>query len=57
MLGKTLAEYDPEVHAVVRAELSRRQPPLEMIPSANFGPVSLASRPLCPHLGILMRGC
>jgi hypothetical protein len=57
MLGKTLAEYDPEVHAVVRAELPRRQPPLEMIPSANFGPVSLASRPLRPHLGILMRGC
>ncbi|MFI9584181.1 serine hydroxymethyltransferase [Streptomyces sp. NPDC052236] len=37
-LNTPLAELDPEVHAVLRAELHRQQSTLEMIASENFAP-------------------
>lgn len=38
---QSLAEFDPEIHNAVRAELARQQNTLEMIASENFAPVSV----------------
>jgi glycine hydroxymethyltransferase len=38
---ESLATYDPEVHAAIRAELGRQQDTLELIASENFAPVSV----------------
>jgi glycine hydroxymethyltransferase len=37
--NRSLAEFDAEVHAAVRTELSRQQDTLELIASENFAPV------------------
>jgi glycine hydroxymethyltransferase len=36
-----LADYDPEVHAAISAELARQQGTLELIASENFAPVAV----------------
>ncbi|RYB89121.1 serine hydroxymethyltransferase [Nocardioides glacieisoli] len=41
MLNESLASYDPEVHAAIRAELDRQQSTLELIASENFAPVAV----------------
>jgi glycine hydroxymethyltransferase len=41
MLDESLASYDPEVHAAIRAELDRQQSTLELIASENFAPVAV----------------
>jgi len=41
MHDDSLASYDPEVHAAIRAELARQQSTLELIASENFAPVSV----------------
>ncbi len=41
MHNDSLATYDPEVHAAIRAELDRQQSTLELIASENFAPVSV----------------
>lgn len=41
VLDRRLADFDPEVHANVRAESERQQRTLEMIASENFAPVSV----------------
>ena len=40
-LDQSLADYDPEVHAAIRAELARQQDTLELIASENFAPVAV----------------
>jgi len=40
-LNQHLVDYDPEVHAAIRAELTRQQDTLELIASENFAPVSV----------------
>ncbi|MFC0529051.1 serine hydroxymethyltransferase [Phytohabitans kaempferiae] len=39
-LDQRLADFDPEIHAAIRAELRRQQQTLEMIASENFAPVA-----------------
>ncbi|MCR8574980.1 serine hydroxymethyltransferase [Streptomyces sp. Isolate_219] len=41
VLDRRLADFDPEVHTAVRAELARQQNTLEMIASENFAPVAV----------------
>ncbi|GAA2602611.1 serine hydroxymethyltransferase [Dactylosporangium fulvum] len=41
LLNDNLADFDPEVHAAIRAELARQQNTLEMIASENFAPVAV----------------
>ncbi|WP_203831677.1 serine hydroxymethyltransferase [Catellatospora citrea] len=41
MLDSPLAEFDPEVHAALRAELGRQRDTLEMIASENFAPLAV----------------
>ncbi|MEU8784481.1 serine hydroxymethyltransferase [Streptomyces sp. NPDC048637] len=41
ILDRRLADFDPEVHTAVRAELERQQSTLEMIASENFAPVAV----------------
>ncbi|MEV4414816.1 serine hydroxymethyltransferase [Catellatospora sp. NPDC049609] len=40
-LERTLAEFDPEVAAALRAELGRQRDTLEMIASENFAPLAV----------------
>ena len=40
-LNQSLADYDPDVHAAIRAELARQQDTLELIASENFAPVAV----------------
>ncbi|WP_144127269.1 serine hydroxymethyltransferase [Catellatospora sichuanensis] len=40
-LDSPLAEFDPEVHAALRAELGRQRDTLEMIASENFAPLAV----------------
>lgn len=40
-LNATLEEFDPEVHAALRAELGRQRDTLEMIASENFAPLAV----------------
>ncbi|MEU7821537.1 serine hydroxymethyltransferase [Catellatospora sp. NPDC049133] len=40
-LDAPLAEFDPEVHAALRAELGRQRDTLEMIASENFAPLAV----------------
>jgi len=40
-LDTPLAEFDPDVHTAVRAELGRQQQTLEMIASENFAPLAV----------------
>ncbi|WP_155370211.1 serine hydroxymethyltransferase [Catellatospora vulcania] len=40
-LDTPLAEFDPEVHAALRAELGRQRDTLEMIASENFAPLAV----------------
>ncbi|TQK71726.1 MULTISPECIES: serine hydroxymethyltransferase [unclassified Nocardioides] len=39
--GQHLADYDPDVHAAISAELARQQGTLELIASENFAPVAV----------------
>jgi glycine hydroxymethyltransferase len=41
VLNRSLAETDPEVHAVIGAELARQESTLEMIASENFAPLAV----------------
>ena len=41
VLGGSLAETDPEVHAAISAELARQESTLEMIASENFAPLAV----------------
>ena len=41
MLNTSLAEFDPDVYAAIRAELQRQQSTLELIASENFAPVAV----------------
>lgn len=41
MLDSTLADFDPEIHTAIQAELGRQQSTLEMIASENFAPLSV----------------
>jgi glycine hydroxymethyltransferase len=41
VLGMSLAETDPEVHAAIARELGRQRNTLEMIASENFAPLSV----------------
>ena len=41
VLGRSLAETDPEVQAAISAELARQQSTLEMIASENFAPLAV----------------
>jgi glycine hydroxymethyltransferase len=41
LLNDRLADFDPDVHAAIRAELARQQNTLEMIASENFAPVAV----------------
>ncbi|WP_020387436.1 serine hydroxymethyltransferase [Kribbella catacumbae] len=38
---QSLAGFDPEIHAAIRAELGRQQDTLELIASENFAPVAV----------------
>jgi glycine hydroxymethyltransferase len=38
---QSLADFDPEIHAVIRAELGRQQDTLELIASENFAPIAV----------------
>src|SRR5881409_657995 len=40
-LDQSLADFDPDVHAAIRAELGRQQDTLELIASENFAPVAI----------------
>uniref|UniRef100_UPI0018B0118B serine hydroxymethyltransferase n=1 Tax=Catellatospora paridis TaxID=1617086 RepID=UPI0018B0118B len=40
-MDSPLAEFDPEVHAALRAELGRQRDTLEMIASENFAPLAV----------------
>ncbi|MDI1464030.1 serine hydroxymethyltransferase [Catellatospora sp. KI3] len=41
VLDRPLADFDPEVHAALRAELDRQRDTLEMIASENFAPLAV----------------
>ena len=41
LLGTSLAELDPAVHAAIAAELARQETTLEMIASENFAPLAV----------------
>ncbi|MEU7811304.1 serine hydroxymethyltransferase [Pseudonocardia sp. NPDC049154] len=41
VLGRSLQETDPEVHAAISAELGRQRHTLEMIASENFAPLAV----------------
>src|SRR3954454_4520840 len=40
-LDQSLADFDPEIHAAVTAELGRQRDTLELIASENFAPVAV----------------
>ncbi|MFC9691128.1 serine hydroxymethyltransferase [Kribbella sp. NPDC056951] len=40
-LDQSLAEFDPEIHAAVKAELGRQRDTLELIASENFAPLAV----------------
>ncbi|WBQ04437.1 serine hydroxymethyltransferase [Kribbella sp. CA-293567] len=39
--NQSLVDFDPEIHAAIRAELGRQQNTLELIASENFAPVAV----------------
>jgi hypothetical protein len=45
VLGRSLRQADPEVHAAIGQELARQESTLEMIASENFAPVSVMEAP------------
>src|SRR3954454_25321739 len=40
-LDQSLADFDPEIHAAVTAELGRQRDTLELIASENFAPLAV----------------